>query len=183
VGARDEGLAEWVASLPVEEKDRFLLEAIEGSEEDLGSKLLTRYGASRKEKRGKPTRAGKAGRTVSELLEAADRHREEREREEAQRRAAERARKQAAAAKARAKYLDDLATRQEAAWKRAEALIEEKKAKAYDEAVSLLVDLRDVAKRANAAGIFSARLATLFGRYPNRRALLERATRSGLIQS
>lgn len=178
--ARDEALVKWVAALPVGEKDRLLLEAIEGHEVNLGAKLLARYRASRKEKGSRPTRAGEAGRTVSELLEAADRHCEQRERAEAQRRAAERARKQAAAAKARAKYLDELATRQEAAWRRAEALIEEKKAKAYDEAVSLLVDLRDVAERANTAAGFSSRLAKLLGRYTTRRTLLERVTRSGL---
>lgn len=181
--ARDEGLAEWVAALPAAEKDRLLLEAIEGGEAEIGSKLLARFRAARKGKGDRSTRAGDAGRTVGELLEAAERHREEREREEARRDAKARARRQAAEAKARAKYLDELATRQESAWERAEDLIEEKKAKAYDEAVSLLVDLGDVAERANAAAGFSARLAKLLGRYSSRRALLDRVTRAGLMPS
>jgi hypothetical protein len=181
--ARDEGVAVWITALPVEEKDQLLLEAIEGGDLDLGSKLLARYRASRRGKGNESARAGEAGRAVGELLEAADRVREQREREEAEHKAAERARKQAAAAKARAKYLDELATRQEATWKRAEALIEEKKAKAYAEAVSLLIDLRDVAERGKATARFRAQLAKLLGRYTTRRALLDRVTRSGLIDS
>jgi hypothetical protein len=181
--AREEGLAEWVAALPVEEKDRLLLDAIEGRESDPGPKLLVRFRASRQGKGVRSNRTGDAGRTVRELLEAMERHREDREREEVRRTAEKRARKQAAAAKVRARHLDDLATRQEAAWKRAESLIEEKKAKAYDEAISLLVDLRDVAERAKAAPAFRARFAKLLGRYPSRRALLERVKRSGLVDS
>ena len=76
---------------------------------------------------------------VSKLREAAERHREERAREEARRLAVERARKQAAAAKARAKYRDELATRQEAAWKRAEALIDERRTEADQHLVNQLV--------------------------------------------
>lgn len=177
---RDEGLAGWVAALPAEEKDRLLLEAIEGREGDIGAKLLARFRASRKGKEGQMTRTG---RTVGELFEATERHREERERKEAERRAAERARKKAKKAKARAKYLDELATRQEATWARVEALIEEKKVKAYDEAVSLLADLRDVAARADATAGFQTRLTELLGRYTTRPALLERLARSKLMRS
>jgi hypothetical protein len=68
-------------------------------------------------------------------------------------------------------------------WMQAEALIEEKKAKAYDEAVSLLVDLRDVAERVNGTARFRTRLTKLLGKYTGRRALLERLTRSGLMPS
>lgn len=173
----DEELAAWIASLAEEEKNGLLLEAARGRGTNFGPSLLARFRASRE---GRSEEAA-GGRTVRELLEAGERRREEREREEARRKAEERARKQAAAAKARAKYLDDLVTRQGAVWKKVEGLVEEKKAKPYDEAVSLLVDLRDVAQRTKAIAGFEARFAKLLEGFSKRPALLERLRKARLL--
>lgn len=181
--ARDEGLAEWISALPSGEKDRLLLETVEGDGAGVGVGLLARYRATRKTRRGRPAAAGGAARTAGELLEAAARIREEREREAARRRAAKRAEKQAAAAKARAAHLDELATREEAAWLRVEALLDEMKAKAYDEAVSLLVDLRDFAARREAIAGFRARFSERLGRHMSRRAVIDRVRRAGLADA
>ena len=172
------GLAEWIATLPVEEKDRLLLEAVEGQEAYIGAQLLARFRSSRKAK--KEAQSERRGRTVGELLAAAAQHREAREREEARRAAEARARKEAEQAKARAEYLDELVTRQDAVWKEVERLVAARVPKAYDEAVALLVDLRDVAERANGSAQFRSRLAGLMGRYSNRPSLLERLQRTRL---
>ncbi len=172
------GLAEWIAALPVREKDRLLLDVIRGQDAHIGAQLLVRFRSSRKGK--EEAQSERQRRTVGELLDAAAHHRAAREREEARRAAAARARKEAEQARARAEYLDQLATREDAVWNEVERLVAARLPKAYDEAVALLVDLRDVAERANASTQFRSRLATLTGRYSNRPGLLKRLKSVGL---
>ena len=64
-----------------------------------------------------------------------------------QRRREEEARRATAQAAAYAKRLDQLATRTEAAWEKAAELIETKRPRDYDLAVSLLRDLQALAER------------------------------------
>lgn len=176
----DAALAEWITSLPVKEKDRLLLDFVQGRDVHLGAKLLAQFRSSRRAKKETASRTERQGRTVGELLKQAAHHREERERERARRAAEERARKQAEQAKARAEYLDKLATREDEVWKEVERLITERLPKAYDEAVARLVDLRDLAERMNAGTQFNSRLAALVRMYSNRPSLLKRLTKAGL---
>jgi hypothetical protein len=111
---------------------------------------------------------------VGQLRGAAVEHAARRRRKEAERQARERAWDEREAALARAKYLDGLAGREEALWRRVEGLVEAKKAKEYDEAVRLLVNLRDLAARASAGSDFQERLGDLRERYAKRPAFLER---------
>lgn len=176
----DAGLAEWIAALPTEGKNQLLLDVIQGADSHLSSKLLARFRSSRKTDEETSSESGKQGRTVGELLEAATGRRAEREREQRRRAAQARAKKVAEQAKKRAAYLDELAPRQDAVWKEVERLIAARLPKAYDEAVALLVDLRDLSERANASAPFKSRLATLIGQNSRRPSLLERLRKAGL---
>ncbi len=61
------------------------------------------------------------------------------------------------------------------AWRELEQLVE---ARSYDEAVRLVVDLREVAVRASAMEEFDRRMAEVRQRYARRRAFLDRLRRA-----
>jgi hypothetical protein len=70
--------------------------------------------------------------------------------------------------------IPDLPSASEASWDEVEAYVARKNARAYDAAVTLLVQLRDEATAANRLPAFEARLAELQARSANRPAFLER---------
>ena len=67
------------------------------------------------------------------------------------------------------------------AWRDVQALIEEKKARPYDEAVALLVQLRDLAVFQDRLPEFETRLAALQAHYANRPAFQERLRKASLV--
>jgi hypothetical protein len=141
-----EGLANWIASLPVKEKDRLLVTLTQGQEIQVAAALVRCY-----RRHLVRTRAGLETtfrHRVGELLEAAATRCEQHENELARGAEKERKRREALEAKARTKHLDALAKRENAAWKGGEQLVSSKWPKAYDDVVVLLRDLRDLAERA-----------------------------------
>ncbi|MEJ7710925.1 MAG: hypothetical protein WKF84_13930 [Pyrinomonadaceae bacterium] len=78
-------------------------------------------------------------------------------------------------------YLDGLVPRQGEVWNQVERLIASRLPKAYDEAVTHLIDLRDVAERAQGAAKFRGSLAALIGQYSKRPSSLERLKRARLM--
>ena len=106
------------------------------------------------------------GRTVAGLLSAAEERAEAELREEAERKA-----------RARAAYLDDLATREESTWRWVETPIEMKRPAEYDQAVQLLTDLRDVSARKQTQRTFATRLQELRARHAKKAAFLKRLDR------
>ena len=73
-----------------------------------------------------------------------------------------------------------MAKREAEMWAEVEALIEEKKAKPYDEAVRLLVKLRDLAKHQGEEAAFQQRVNGIYERYSRRLGLLDRLRSAGL---
>ena len=63
------------------------------------------------------------------------------------------------------KHLDALASRQHAVWKDVERLVASKTARSYDEAVSLLEDIRDLAVRDNDECAFARRIGAVRERH------------------
>ncbi|HEY3080538.1 MAG TPA: hypothetical protein VGM69_11630 [Chloroflexota bacterium] len=169
-------LGRWIAGLPAAEKDAWLTRVATGEAARVGAEL--RRGFDRPEAAG--TDDGDGGRTVGELVGAAEARAAERRRREAERRAAERARRQREEAAARARYLDGLAGREDALWDEVEALVDTTRPKEYEQAVQLLRDLRDLAARQDGAEAFAARLGSLRRRCAKRPSLLERLDRAGL---
>jgi hypothetical protein len=84
------------------------------------------------------------------------------------------ARKAAAKAAAYARRLDELATRQEAAWEQAGVLIETKNPRNYDIAVTLLSDLRALAERRGETAAFTSRFLALRQQHQRKPSLQER---------
>ena len=111
-------------------------------------------------------------RTIQELLEAAA--------EEGKK--AEKRRQQEAEAK-RIEELQTLAKREAQVWQQVESLIQKAQSKSYDEAVKLLVKLRDLAEYQNQLAVFQERLNRIYEQYSNRSGLKRRLQEVGLTDS
>jgi hypothetical protein len=133
------GQAEWVASLPMEEKDALLARVAAGEGAQVQALLLRRFRAVSDAPRPTPAR------TAAELWQAAADRKDARVKAAERRRREAEARRATAQAAAYAKHLDQLASRTEAAWEKVAEWIETKRPRDYDLAVSLLRDLQALA--------------------------------------
>lgn len=156
---------DWVTGLSSGEQQRWLLRAAADPDLRLGAALLGEF------RRAHPPATGRSQRTVAELLAGADALRGERDRQ-AERRAAQ---ARAAAAAAEEARLAELARRGDAVWQELERLVE---TRAYDQAVRLVLDLRQIAVRAEELAVFDGRIAGLKQRYGRRRGFLDRLGRA-----
>lgn len=181
-GPSPEELEEWIKGLPDSEKTAMLLQLAREEPIYARAELLKRFReASALEH---PQEAGEresGGRTVGELLAAAEKRAEERRRIAAERAAKEKARREREEALARAKHLDDLAQREGEAWREVEELIGVRRQKEYDQAVTLVTDLREVAAMAGNERQAEARIRQLCERHARKATLLERLRKAGLV--
>jgi len=168
------GLTKWVAALSAEEKDELLTRTATGEGAQVQALLLRRFRAAS----GSPPTT--PGRTAAELWEAAADLKDARVKAVEQRRREEEARQAAAQEVARAKRLDQLATRTEAAWEKVAEWIETRRPSDYDLAVSLLRDLQALAERDGYSDAFSRRFGELRARHERKSSLQERFDRAGL---
>jgi hypothetical protein len=167
-------LAAWVHALSDKEKDELILRVLAGRDAHLRTELLRRV-------RGEKARQPRvAGRSVAQLLQAADRHRDEREQQAAGARRRAQEQRERVAAAARNRRLDTLAGEGERPWRQVAELIDTKKISQYDVAVTLLSDLRDLAARDGDPVAFAKRVRELRTRYAGRPGLLQRLDRAGL---
>jgi hypothetical protein len=173
-------LESWVRELPEVEKDKLLLRLLD-DDPRLGNELRTRF--------VKQTQAGKQPghpsksenrRTAGELLLSVDELAEEKKHRAAERAAAEKKRLEKEKAAARAKYLDNLAQKKDKAWLKVHDLISTKQPARYDEAVKLLIDLRDLAARQDDVHSFQVRHRELCEKNAKKPSLLRRMEKCGL---
>jgi hypothetical protein len=160
----DHVLAEAIARLPRSECDDLLWRLAQG-ELNLGPKLLRRL----HELIGAPAGADRPRRTVGELLAGRDRLKK-----------AEQRKQQKAAEAQRIQELEALAQREAAAWQEVDRLIQTYQAKAYDQAVALLAQLRDLAQYKGTQTEFQARLQQIQQQYARRSSLMASLKAAGL---
>ena len=125
---------------------------------------------------------GGGQRTAGELREAARRLAADRERAAAARAAAERRQREVEAAKARETYLNALARRGDASWDEVEALITNRNGRGYENAVRLIADLRELARRTGQEDAVTRRVDDIRARHGRKRRLIERLDAAGLGQ-
>jgi hypothetical protein len=123
---------------------------------------------------GTKTASADGRRTIAALLAARDARIEEKRRETAERQAKEKAKQEKARAEARRKHLDELSGREQETWREVEKLIATKLPKSYDQAVALLVDLRDLAQRSGTQTAFTQRAEELRERHRSKPSLQKR---------
>ncbi|MEO0756410.1 MAG: hypothetical protein AAFY78_05995 [Cyanobacteria bacterium J06648_16] len=153
-------IADWVASLSEQEKNRYLVRVAEGDPE-VGRELMLTLRQRFAE--DEPDAVGEGMRSLSTLLAEAASYETERFAKEA-----------AAAKRARTNHLKKLSSKKENLWDRAIDLIEKKQAKPYDEAVSILVDLKALAEIENEQAAFKERFDALYLAYQRRHSLIQR---------
>lgn len=168
-------LAAHLTGLPGEEKDRLLMLVVRDQAARARVELLRGL-------RGDPDegRAARSERTVAELLDAAAERRLQRRRQAEAEAAAREARRERQREAARQRRLDELAKNPEAAWAQAGKLIGTKVPGRYDDAVTLLVDLRELARRDGQASEFERCLAALREQHLRKPSLIARLDQAGL---
>jgi hypothetical protein len=175
---RPEEIREWLAKLPVADKDDILAQLMAGNTAALGSELVQRM----RRERASPDEKGPAvveRRTVAALLRASEQAAEERKRIAAEKAAREKAERERAAARARAAHLEQLAGREPVLWKKVDSLIATKQPKSYDHAMELLADLRDLAARKGEPG-FRRHVEALRAAHRSKPTLIARLDKAGL---
>jgi hypothetical protein len=175
ITSADAGFAKWIAALPQAEKDRALAAMASGSDPQAGAILLRRF-----RKTIQPDSLARI--PIKQLLQKSQSVREAREAARRERAAQERARQLAQAQAAREKHLAALEAEQPRAWREIEQNIALRQGKAYDQAVTTLNDLRDVAVRRQALNEFTARLNTLREAHRAKSSLIQRLERAGLLK-
>lgn len=164
----------WVARLPAREKEDLLVRLVSG-DVDVSREVVRRFRAE-----SNPVRERDGTRTAAELQDAALQARQRRERLAAERGAAEKAARARTQAAAREQHLTALAARQEQAWTEVDCAIETRQSANYDQAVTLLQDLRAISAREDRRDSFDQRLYDLQRRHARKVSLLERLERAGL---
>lgn len=149
-------LSQAIAALSPQEQQAWLLRLAQG-EANLSLQFNRRLPL--------PQRAGQsaAARTVGELREKAEALRQ-----------AETARRRAAAAAKRAQEMEALALKADDIWRWVHQLIDQKQARAYDEAVTQLRKLQQLAAYQGKTGEFQARINELYTQYSRRPGFTDR---------
>jgi hypothetical protein len=155
-------LEEWLPKLPEAERQTFLLKLLR-REPHVDRQLINRLKELAGANRSIPLASEQERRRFSELVAMSEDLEAKRNQKE-----------QAATKKQRLKDLEALATKAPQTWDRVLDLIQVKQAYAYDEATTLLRDLRDLAEHQGQLPVFSQRLERLKADYSNRPALMKR---------
>ena len=159
----------FIRSLPEEDKVALLLRLHEGAPH-LGAELRQRRLAVT----GRCPNTDSGRRSAGELRQAARGMAEERHRLVAEKVAAERRRRGAEQAQTRIRHLALLAERGEAPWREVEELISQRNQPGYERAVTLMIDLGEVARSRGEEEAFARRLADIRARHDRKGRLIER---------
>ena len=170
-------LKTWIGNLPEEEKNDILFRLIGENNPHLGTELELQFRQTISDKDN--AEATELRRTVESLLTEAETFAEERKRKMAEQKAKERAQRAHEKSVAREKYLDNLIGQEDSIWKKVNDLITSKPAQ-YDEAVKLLVDLKDLNKRIGKDKAFNKKLKTIRETHSRKSAFLSRLKKMGL---
>lgn len=81
---------------------------------------------------------------------------------------------------ARERRLDELASQEDAAWSRVDALIATRKPAEYEAAITLLTDLQALAEREDRYDTFTLRTIALRQTHARKPSLIERLNRAGI---
>ncbi len=145
-GPSTEDIARWVAELPSKDKDAVLMKMIDGDDLHIAAKLRQRALSEIRgaRKTGSESRSN-SRRSVDQIVARAEVIAEERRKKKSEQAAREKARLERERADRRRKHLESLSGKESDLWTKADMLISTKQPKRYDEAVSVLRDLYDLA--------------------------------------
>jgi hypothetical protein len=169
----------WVRSLPETEKDSLLARIIEDDTSHPEAVLRQRV-FSEIQAKYPATVSSAPRRTTAQILARADaitKNRQRIKREAAER---ERIRREQEQAEQRRRHLESLRGRETDLWTEANQLIVTKRPRNYDEAISILQDLRELAGKDGASSAFHQRMQSLCREHASKPALLEKFQKAKL---
>ncbi len=171
-------LKSWIKSFSEKGKDEILFRLIKDHDPHLGAELRQQFQQTVlfEDRNAMPQKP----RTVGDLLEKAEAYAIERKRRIAEQKAKERARKNRQKATARKKYLNELEKREDEVWKKVNDLIQTLRPVDYDEAVKLLVDLRDLNKEIDNDLIFKDKMRRIYEKHHRKSSFIGRLKKNGL---
>ncbi|MBI2435232.1 MAG: hypothetical protein HYV26_20435 [Candidatus Hydrogenedentes bacterium] len=172
----------WAAALSVEEREGVVVTLLLGENPHLSEELKQR---AMRELHGEASSGDharrSARRTVGQLLARAQTIAAKRQKKEAEARAREKAKLEREQAEKREKHLVSLIGSEESLWLRISEMILTKQPRRYDEAVSLLQDLRDVADLTGQGREFISRLWVLRLENTRKPSFIRRLDKAGLM--
>ena len=171
-------LKTWIHNLPAKEKDKILLRLVEAPSPHLGAELKQRFRQTVSTTAN--SKIDNQLRRVKDLISSAEKYAKERKRRAAEKKAREQAKRKKERALAREKYIESLAGREDSIWEKVDENIVLKKAAKYDEAVKLLVDLRDLYLKTGTEKVFNKKLKTICENHNRKIAFLDRLKKAGL---
>lgn len=181
LGLTQEEIGAWVASLALSEKDSAIATLIEGRDSyfvaDFRQRAVCEILHARRSSGGPHIQAR---RSVGQILARAESIREERRVRAAKIQARERAKREREQTEQRMKYLGSIAGKAEGFWPTVDQLIATKNPRCYDQAVSLLQDLRDLAVMTNQTPAFSSRMEALVRAQSRKPTLMDRFRKANL---
>ncbi len=186
-GPSKEDITKWVASLPWEVKNSYIERLAEGSDPYVAAEVrqLALEEARRHRESDRCNYDGRdqddRRRSAGALLRRAEEIAEDRRRREAEGRARERARGQRELAVKRKRHLESLVGREEELWDEVDRIIATRQPKRYDEAISLLEDLRDLADMRVTRSEYSDRLGELRDSQKKKPSFIRRLEQANLI--
>jgi hypothetical protein len=178
-GPDREELATWIRSLPEKEKNNLLVAAVSGTGERWKNGLLRRF-ERQDAPRTLPVSKAIRRRTAGDLLTLARARVDKRTRLLEAMRATEVTRRKAEDEANRSRYLDQLGRREKATWNQIAAHIQKRQPNEYDKAITLLIDLRDLAARQGRVTAFQVALEELRQEHAAKESLLRRLTKAKL---
>ena len=179
--SKDE-ITAWVANLTLKDKDAALARIIE--EDDPHVAVEVRQRAIREIHTGRGIRGGSQthGRRGSgQLLARAEAIAEERRKKEAELAARTKAGQDREQAERRKKHLESLTGKESELWTKANDLIATKQPKRYDEAVSIIKDLHELAGTAGKDSDFLLRMENLVNEHEGKRTFVDRLRKAQLL--
>ena len=144
----------WLAAQPAGLKDEWLARVVLGADQGLPAELINRY-LKESTRQATPVAELNSPRTAGDLLHLAEARSRKRAQIAAEKAAREKAKRANEAAAARARHLDLLAGSEPRLWLKVADLVTTRLPKEYDQAVCLLLDLRDLAARSDPAAFQS----------------------------
>ena len=181
-GLSKEDIARWVTELPSKDKDAVLTRMIKGDDLHIAAEIRQRALAEIRGARDSSVGSrSSARRSVGQLVARAKVIAEERRRKEFAQAAREKARREREQAAKRKRHLESLVGAESALWVKVEKLIATKHPKRYDEAISLLHDLRDLAEMNGRNSDFSLRMGALYSEHTRKTTLVQKFRNAKLL--
>lgn len=175
-------IVKYVRMLSPRDKDSMLVRLIGCDEPHVATELKSRV--IKEVYANEMTGAGarvEARRTVGQLVARAESMADEERLREADLRLMEKARRERERAEQRKAYLESIVGSESDLWARVPRLIATQQPKRYNEAVSLLEDLRDLSNMSNTSGEFRRRIDELCRTHARKVTFIDRLQQAGLL--